>query len=153
MEIKRRLEGAASECDSQNCCVQKLECRKYREQLAWIIVGSSKALELLKWSLMENLYYSQRYFFFFLILFESLEILLARNIPFCISNEISHDATPWTGYPARLFIIRTWDISRFEEDGKLSGNGKRLSMLNRTIHIGQILLSLFLRVKLQSTCK
>lgn len=37
---------------------------------------------------------------------------LAWNIPFRISNEISHDASPWTGYPARLFIIRTWDISR-----------------------------------------
>lgn len=33
-------------------------------------------------------------FLFSLILFESLEILLARNIPFRISNEISHDATP-----------------------------------------------------------
>lgn len=65
MEIKRGLEGAASECDCQNCCVQKLERRKYREQLTWIIVGSSKALELLKWSLMENLYYSQRCSFLF----------------------------------------------------------------------------------------
>lgn len=49
-------------------------------------------------------------------------ILLAWNIAFRASNEISHDAASFTGRDI-LFIIRTWRISRFEEEGKLSTRG------------------------------